>query len=79
MEKEIKTIKVLIIDKDEYFMEGLRHAISDCYLSKDTVVRFVEQPLSGFSVDIIFQAIGYGVTVDVWKTLQQDIFSPLFF
>lgn len=79
MGKSIKIVKVLIIDKDEYFMEGLRRVISDFYLSRDTVVRFVEQPRSGFSADIIFQAIGYGVTVDVWKTLQQGISPPLFF
>jgi DNA-binding CsgD family transcriptional regulator len=79
MGESIKTVKVLLIDKDEYFMEGLRQVISDFYLSKDTVVRFVEQPLPGFSADIIFQAIGYGVTVNVWKMLQQGISPPLFF
>lgn len=79
MGKSIKTVKVLMIDNDKYFMEGLRRIISDFYLSIHTVVKFVEQPRPGFSVDIIFQAIGYGVTVDVCKSLRQGISCPQFF
>ncbi|CAI1017540.1 two component system sensor kinase SsrB [Serratia proteamaculans] len=75
----IKKVNVLIIDKDEYFMEGLRHVISVFYFNRGIAVKFINQPVSGFTADIVFQSIGYGVTVSVWKKLQQGMAPPLLF
>ena len=80
----MKTVKVLIMDKNKYFMEGLRCVISDFHLSKDITVKFIDWPECRGSVDILFQSIGYGVMGDVWKTPQLRIphsgmASPLLF
>lgn len=45
--------------------------------TKNIVVNDIYQPISGLSVDIIFQAICYGVTVDARRSLQPGISSPL--
>ncbi|WP_037412211.1 hypothetical protein, partial [Serratia fonticola] len=60
MAASAKIIKVLIIDRDNYFTIGLCHIISGFYRSKGIEVQFITRPVAGFSADIIFQAIDYG-------------------
>lgn len=74
-----KTIKVLIIDTDKFFIAGLRYVIFDFYFSKDIEVQFITQPVPGFSADIIFQAFNYGVTFNIWRSQPSGAPPPLLF
>ncbi len=79
MAASAKTIKVLIIDRDNYFIIGLCHIISGFYRSKGIEVQFITRPVAGFSADIIFQAIDYGAMFNVWHPLPSKGQTPLFF
>lgn len=79
MEVSIESVKVLIMDRDVYFMAGLRAMVSDLLLEKNIDVQFIERPLPGLYVDIDFQAIGYGMTVDVCRSLKPGVLPPLLF
>ncbi len=74
-----KAIKVLIIDKDNYFIAGLRRVISDFYRSKDISVQFIDRHVTDFSADIIFQTIDYGARFNVWRYLPSGVPAPLVF
>lgn len=79
MAASAKIIKVLIIDKDNYFIAGLRRVISDFYRSKDITVQFIDRHVPGFSADIIFQAFDYGAMFNVWRYLPSGVPTPLVF
>lgn len=79
MKSSMKTITVLLIDGNKYFLDGLRYVIDDVHRHENIVVNYIYQPISGLSVDIVFQAICYGVTVDVRRYLQPGIPPPLMF
>ncbi|AYM89258.1 DNA-binding response regulator [Serratia sp. 3ACOL1] len=79
MAASAKIIKVLIIDKDNYFIAGLRRIISDFYRSKDISVQFIVRHVAGFSADIIFQTFDYGARFNVWRSLPSGAPSPLVF
>ncbi|MNG77552.1 DNA-binding transcriptional activator EvgA [compost metagenome] len=79
MAASAKTIKVLIIDRDNYFIIGLCHIISGFYRSKGIEVQFITRPVAGFSADIIFQAIDYGAMFNVWRYLPSGVPTPLVF
>lgn len=79
MEASIATVSVLIMDRNEYFMTGLRYMISDFLHSKNIEVQFIARPVPGLSVDIVFQAIGNGMPVDVCRSLKPGVPPPLLF
>ncbi|MBC3211573.1 helix-turn-helix transcriptional regulator [Serratia fonticola] len=79
MATSVKIIKVLIIDKDSYFIAGLRRVISDFYRDKDITLQFIDRHVAGFSADIIFQAFDYGVMFNVWRHLSSGMPTPLVF
>lgn len=79
MEQSKKNITVLIMDENKYFVEGLCHVIDGIYRNKGLLVKYVTRFIPGLSVDIAFQAICSGVTVDVRHSLQPGIPSPLMF
>ncbi|CAI1952657.1 TPA: helix-turn-helix domain-containing protein [Serratia fonticola] len=79
MAASAKIIKVLIIDKDNYFIAGLRRVISDFYRSKDISVQFIDRHVADFSADIIFQTIDYGARFNLWRSLPSGAPSPLVF
>lgn len=79
MGTSIKAVKVLVLDGDKYFIEGLRHVVSDFYLGKGMVVKFIEWPVTQISVDIIFLSIGYGVVSGIFKKLNPGMPLPKIF
>lgn len=79
MKKPTKTIKILIIDKNIFFVNGLRQVLFDFYHTKNINVQFISQHSSVLSVDIIFQAIGYGLSVDIWRIPPRRAPRSLFF
>ncbi|WP_447876624.1 response regulator transcription factor [Serratia fonticola] len=74
-----KIIKVLIIDKDNYFIAGLRRVISDFYRSKDISVQFMVRHAPEFRADIIFKAINYGPMFNVGCPQPSRGQTPLLF
>ncbi|MEX2940736.1 response regulator transcription factor [Serratia fonticola] len=79
MAASAKTIKVLIIDKNSYFIAGLRHIILDVYRNQDITVQFIDRNMLEFSADIIFQAIDYGAMFNVWRHLPSGGPTPSVF
>lgn len=79
MPASAKIIKVLIIDKDSYFIAGLRRIISDFYRNKDITVQFIDRHVPGFSADIIFQTFDYSAMFTVWCHLPSGMPTPLVF
>lgn len=79
MAESAKTIKVLIIDKNSYFIAGLRRIILDFYSNQDITVQFIDRNMLEFSADIIFQAIDYGAMFNVWRHLPSEVPTPSVF
>lgn len=51
-----ETLKISIVDDNQYFTSGLRHLLADFYLTKNTRVRFIDEKASKPSIDILFHA-----------------------
>ncbi|MFV8904619.1 response regulator transcription factor [Serratia fonticola] len=75
----MKFINISIIDNNQYFSAGLRHALADFYFAKGTYVRLIEKNPSKLSIDILFHAISHGVPNNYNNILLHNTFKPLFF
>ena len=54
-----RTVKILIVDPDRFFVAGLQHAIKAHFQVRDIPVLFMGHPLSYPLADLIFWAPGY--------------------
>ena len=79
MKEPTKNIRILIMDKNVFFVKGLSQVLFDFYHTKNIHVQFIARHSSTLTVDIIFQAVGYEVTVDIWRYFSRKAPQPLFF
>ncbi|MFV8848956.1 response regulator transcription factor [Serratia fonticola] len=73
-----ETLKISIIDDNQYFTSGLRHLLADFYLTKNTRVRFIDEKVSKPSIDILFHANRYGIPGVYYRYLHSTA-KPLVF
>ncbi|MFQ0830766.1 LuxR C-terminal-related transcriptional regulator [Serratia fonticola] len=74
-----ETLKISIVDKNQYFTSGLRHLLADFYLTKNTRVKFVDENASKLSIDILFHANRYGVPDSFYSRFPHDTAKLLVF
>lgn len=65
-----KTLKILIIDDNQYYKSGLCHLLSDFYLSKNIRVKFIDEKSSKPSIDILFYASRHGIPSIYYRYLR---------
>ncbi|HHQ6601493.1 TPA: response regulator transcription factor [Serratia fonticola] len=74
-----KTLRISIIDNNQYFTVGLRHALAEFYFKKNTNVRFIDETPSKHSIDILFHAPRHGIPNNFCYIYPHSTSNPLVF
>lgn len=74
-----ETLKISIIDNNQYFISGLYHLLSDFYLTKNTSVRFIDENAPKPSIDILFHANRHGIPDSFYYQYLHSTAKPLVF
>jgi fimbrial protein FimW len=74
-----ETLKISIIDKNQYFTAGLRHLLADYYHTKNTNVRFIDENASNLAIDVLFHANRHGIPDSLYYSSPHSTAKPLIF